>query len=233
MCGRFTSLLTPELLAIMYEALAQYDITPRYNIAPTQNVPVVRQSSAGDRYLSSIRWGLVPHWAKDQTRGSTMINARSETVAEKPAFRQAIRSRRCIVPASGYFEWKSTPAGKLPHYITTRDGSLFSLAGIWESWKTSEGGNLETFSLLTTAANSVMLPIHDRMPVILRPDAFSLWLDCSVNNPRDLEYLYQPFPGDQMQSWQVSKLVNSPAHDSDKCIRPLSEETSLLPLLLV
>lgn len=220
MCGRFTSLLTPKLLSVIYEIRAQIDPQPRYNIAPTQDVLVVREDFAGGRYPSYTRWGLIPHWAKDMSIGSRMINARSESVHEKPAFRQAIRTRRCIVPASGFFEWSATPAGKVPHYITMRDGSPFSFAGIWESWKSPNGGNVETCSILTTSANSLMATIHDRMPVILHQGEFQLWLDRTVNDPHELQRLYQPYPAELMQEWQVSTSVNSPRNSGSNCIDP-------------
>ena len=150
-----------------------------------------------------------------------MINARSETVHEKPAFRQAIRARRCIVPASGYFEWSATPSGKIPHYISTRDGSPFSFAGIWESWTATDGTVLESCSILTTSANTLMASIHDRMPVILHQGEFDRWLDPGETDPRHLRHFYQPYPSELLQAWVVAKFVNSPTHDSDECIQPL------------
>ena len=167
-----------------------------------------------------MRWGLVPHWAKDQAIGSKLINARCETVAEKPSFRNAIRHRRCIVPASGFFEWAATPKGKVPHYITTRDCSPFSLAGIWETWEDPDGGVLESCALLTTEANSLMATIHERMPVILQHADFSLWLDRTVTDPHQLQHLYRPYPDSPMQEWPVSTFVNSPVHYGEECIHP-------------
>jgi putative SOS response-associated peptidase YedK len=222
MCGRFTSLLSPELLSVIYGVQSPSALEPRYNIAPTQDVLAVGQGTSGDRDLSSVRWGLVPHWAKDQSIGSKMINARSETVHEKPAFRQAIRSRRCIVPASGFFEWAATPDGKLPHYICTRDGSPFSFAGIRESWEAPDGHELVTCAILTTAANDMMATIHDRMPVILQQTDFDLWLDNTMNDPLKLQRLYQPYPAELMTSWPVSSFVNSPRNDSPACIEPVT-----------
>ena len=217
MCGRFTSLLSPELLAVIYEILAPEKLVLRYNIAPTQQIPIIRESTEGGRYLSSVRWGLVPHWAKDISIGNKMINARSETVHEKPAFRHAIKSQRCIVPASGYFEW----SGKAPYYITTKDASPFSFAGIWESWRTPDGTPIETCAILTTPANSLMALIHDRMPVILRQGEFDQWLDPADKDILHLQNFYQPFPSELMTSWPVAKTVNSPANDIEECIRPL------------
>ena len=218
MCGRFTSLLSPELLTVIYDVLAPGEQPQRYNIAPTQQVSIVREAAEGKRYLSNVRWGLVPHWAKDISIGSRMINARSETVHEKPAFRQAIKSRRCIVPASGFYEWAATPTGKVPYYITTTDGSPFSFAGIWESWQAPEGDVIETCAILTTGANSLMTPIHDRMPVILHQGEFDRWLDPADKDSQHFQRFYKPFPPELMSSWRVSTIVNSPAHDSSENI---------------
>ena len=221
MCGRFTSFLSPELLALTYKVPLQADLPPRYNIAPTQDVLVVREDASGARYLSAARWGLMPHWETDLAAGSKRINARSETVHEKSSFRQAVRNRRCIVPASGFYEWSATPAGKIPHYISLRDGSPLSFAGIWEQWRSPSGENLETCAFLTTAANSLMATIHERMPVILHPGDFQLWLDRSVVDPHALMPLYQPYPADLMQEWVVSSIVNSPRNQSQSCIAPI------------
>ncbi len=150
-----------------------------------------------------------------------MINTRCETVHEKPAFRIAIRARRCIIPASGFFEWGTTLTGKAPHYVTMRDGSPLAFAGIWDSWKTPEGNVLESCSILTTAANSIVSPLHDRMPVILHPTELDLWLDRSMNNPENLKRLYQPYPSESMQEWEVSKLVNKPDHETPDTIQPV------------
>ena len=222
MCGRFTLLLTPELLAVVYEVSAPASQEPRYNIAPTQEVLVVREEPAGNRIIGPLRWGLVPHWAKEISIGSKLINARCETIHEKSSFRHAIRSRRCIIPASGYFEWAASSSGKLPHYITMRDESPMSLAGIWETWKAPDGKSLETVALLTTRANSMLAAIHDRMPVILHPGEFALWLDRTATDPHKLERLYQPFPSERIQAWPVSKAVNNAAHNSAECIQPLT-----------
>ena len=220
MCGRFTSFLSPEILKNTFGVQAPPDFSPRYNIAPTQQVWIIRGSATGGRHRPR-RWGLVPHWAEDLSIGSRMINARCETVHEKPAFRQAIHSRRCIVPASGFFDWATTPTGKIPHYVTMRDGSPLAFAGIWESWKTPEGKTLETCAILTTAANSLMAPIHDRIPVILHPTEFDHWLDRSLNNPKKLQRFYQPYPAELLQEWEVSTAVNNPAHETPETITPV------------
>ncbi len=220
MCGRFTSLLSAEILENTFGVQAPPVFPLRYNIAPTQQVWTIREAATGGRHLSAARWGLVPHWAKDLSIGNRMINARCETIHEKPAFRQAIRARRCIVPASGFFEWATTPTGKFPHYVTMRDGTPLAFAGIWDFWKTSEGEMLESFSILTTVANSLVAQLHDRMPVILHPTEYDLWLDRSVNNPENLKNLYRPYPAELLQEWEVSTTVNSPVHETPETIVP-------------
>ena len=223
MCGRFTSLLTPELLKIIYEITTPVTCEPSYNIAPTQQALVVRDDFSGNRQATAMRWGLIPSWAKDSSSSARMINARSETVHEKPAFRQAIRSRRCIIPAHGYFEWSKTGSTKVPHYFSLRDGSPLSFAGIWESWDSPAGETIESFSILTTEANSLTKQIHDRMPVILHRAEHQLWLDRSVNDPLDLQRLYQPYPSELLQEWTVTSLVNSPRNNGPELIKPQND----------
>lgn len=221
MCGRFTLTIPPELLAEIFGVTVPREFPARYNIAPGQKVPIIRNAATDGRYLSFVRWGLVPHWAKDVSIGSRMINARSETAHEKPAFRLAIRARRCIIPASGFFEWATETSRKHPHYISMRDGSQLALAGIWDYWKTQEGGVLETCSILTTAANSLIAALHERMPVILHPTEFNLWLDRSMNKPEKLQRLYQPYPSELLQEWEVSELINKPSIETPEAIVPL------------
>jgi putative SOS response-associated peptidase YedK len=212
MCGIFTFAIPPELLAEIFGVTVFQDLPLHDTIAPGQHAPIIRDAATDGRYMSTARWGLVPHWTKDLSIGNRMINARCETVHENPSFRIAIRARRCIVPASGFFEWATTSTGKLPHYITMRERSPLAFAGIWDSWKTPEGEVLETCAILTTTANSLMAVLHDRMPVILHPTEFDLWLDRSMNNPEKLQRLYQPYPSELMQEWEVSTPVNSPPH---------------------
>jgi len=219
-CGRFAFVIPPAVLAEIFGVPVPAALKDRYNISPTQQVLIIRDSAEG-RNLSSARWGLVPHWAKDISIGSKMINARAETIHEKPAFRAAIKVRRCIVPASGFFEWAATPNGKSPHYITMRDGSPVPFAGIWESRDSPNDGIVESCSILTTTANPLMRSIHDRMPVILQHQDLGLWLDRSVKDPTKLQRLYTPYPEELMTEWSVSRLVNSPAHDSNDCVKPI------------
>jgi putative SOS response-associated peptidase YedK len=220
MCGRFTFAISPELLAEIFGVTILGDFTPRYNIAPTQQVLTIRGTEAGNR-AAFMRWGLIPSWAKDLSIGSRMINARCESVQEKPAFRTAIRYRRCIVPANGFFEWEEEGGKKHPFYVRMKDGTIMGFAGIWDHWKNPEGESLETCSILTTASNRLIQPLHDRMPVILHPEEYNLWLDREVTNPESLKHLYQPYPADLMEMYPVSPLVNSPRNDSPACIEPL------------
>lgn len=221
MCGRFTSLLSPEMLEEIFGVQSPPDFPARYNIAPAQDIWIIRQAVGGNRYVSPVRWGLIPHWAKDSSIGSRMINARYETVHEKPSFRSAIRTRRCIIPASGFFEWDHSGKVNVPHYITLKDGSPLALAGIWDSWQSPGGETIESCSILTTTSNSLVAALHSRMPVILHPTEFDLWLDRSVNDPDHLRRLCQHYPSGLMQEWEVSPLVNKPVHDSPETIRPI------------
>lgn len=217
MCGRFTIILPPEVLAEIFGLSELPRIEARYNIAPTQEVVVIRQNAEGARQLVTMKWGLLPAWAKDPHIGNKLINARCETVHEKPAFRQAIRTRRCIIPASGFYDWTHTDK-KIPFYVSMADGSPMGFAGIWDSWKAPDGSRIESFAILTTNANSLIAPIHDRMPVILHPAEFDLWLDRDITEPEKLTRLYHPYPSDLLKAWPVSSLVNSPRNETPACI---------------
>ncbi len=225
MCGRFTlrtpaTVLTRQLLLDLgVEAPA--DLRPRFNIAPTQMIAAVREVSPGDRTFDWLRWGLVPSWAKDVSIGNRMVNARAETVAEKPAFRDAFRRRRCLVLADGYYEWRKEGSKKQPYYIRMADESPFAFAGLWERW--SPGGSndavLETCTLITTDANEVTRPIHDRMPVILSPTEYVLWLNPEFRDPRALLPLLKPYEAGEMIAVPVTPYVNNPKHDDPACLK--------------
>jgi putative SOS response-associated peptidase YedK len=221
MCGRFVQDIAPELLATLYNLPAVPELPPRYNIAPSQQVAVVRQDAAARRDLTPLRWGLIPPWAKDPAIGHTMINARSETAHEKPSFRQALKSRRCLIPANGFYEWRKQGKERLPHFIHRRDGGLLSLAGLWERWTSPEGAPLETCTILTTAANALIKPFHERMPVLLEKTTFDLWLDREVVDVARLVELFRPSPDELLDVYAVSQAVNSPRHDAPDCIRPV------------
>lgn len=217
MCGRFTSLLSPELLAAIYEIFGLPESTPRYNIAPSQPVSIVRQNVAGQRELATVKWGLIPSWAKDPSIGHSLINARGETVAEKPSFRAAFKHRRCIIPASGFYEWVAVGGAKQPWYIKGYEDRPLSLAGLWEHWPSPDGSVIETCSIITTTANELMAPIHDRMPVILPTKSIATWLDDNAK-PDDVKDLLRPCASEMLATYTVSNLVNNPKFDSPACI---------------
>jgi putative SOS response-associated peptidase YedK len=217
MCGRFTLEIPSETLAELFGLAEHPVVLPRYNVAPTQRVPVIRESEGRNR-LDYLQWGLIPSWAKERSVGYKMINARSETVAEKPSFRQALRYRRCLVPASGFYEWLREGKAKLPHYLQIRDNGPMVFAGLWESWKAPEGETVESCTILTTAANHLVAAVHDRMPVILHPDEYRTWLDRNLTDPAGLSRLFQPYPADLMEIRPVSPLVNSPKNDMAQLI---------------
>lgn len=225
MCGRFT--LRAPVSAVVEHFAVEGEVpalTPRYNVAPTQPVAVVRVGGQGPqscRELATLRWGLIPHWAKDPSIGNRMINARAETVAEKPAYRTALRRRRCLVPADGFYEWRKTDGRKQPYFIRLKDDELFAFAGLWESWEGPDHGYIESCTLLTIESNDLVRPIHDRMPVILPPEAYRLWLDPSEHDPGRLLPLLVSFQAGRMRACPVGTVVNSPANDRSECIAPL------------
>jgi putative SOS response-associated peptidase YedK len=222
MCGRFTLHLPPELLGSVFGVETPSQLPPRYNIAPSQLVSVIRAGEDDHNRIDLLKWGLVPSWAKDPAIGNKLINARSETAHEKPSFRSAIKSQRCIVPASGFYEWSTAGNSKQPWYIRHKDDSPMGFAGLWESWRTPAGDFLETFCILTTTANSFMATLHERMPVILQPEDYNLWLNRELSGPLHLSRLFQPSPAEDLAAYKVSTIVNSPSHESPQCIEPVS-----------
>jgi len=193
-------------------------ITPRYNIAPSQSVAVIRADAQGLRSLDMLRWGLVPHWAKDPSIGNRLINARAETVAEKPAFRGALARRRCLVLASGFYEWGETPAGRSPYFVRSRTGDIMALAGLWERWESEDVPAFETCVILTTAANALLADVHERMPVILASDAQSGWL--GADTVSESLALLRPAHPDSLAMWRVRRTVNNPKRDGPELIEP-------------
>ena len=234
MCGRFTLRTPTKTLASLFDGLRFPDSKPRYNIAPTQDVVCVRQSVEGNNEAVMLRWGLVPFWSKDLKIGARMINARSETAATKPAFRAAFKRRRCLVLADGFYEWKKEGKEKLPFYITRPDDGPFCMAGLWESWQEKQpddkthSSRIESCSVLTTSANSMMESLHDRMPVILPQEKYDFWLDNQFSDRGQLESLLVPCPDDELQARPVSKIVNKPANDGPECIAPYQGESGML-----
>ncbi|RJP21214.1 MAG: SOS response-associated peptidase [Candidatus Omnitrophota bacterium] len=228
MCGRFTLITNAQLISKILQLNRTPTLQPRYNIAPTQPVAAVRQRTGSEeRELEFLRWGLIPSWAKDSKIGSRLINAKSETVFEKPAFRSAIRRRRCLIPADGFFEWKREGKQKQPFYIHMRDENPFVFAGLWECWKDAEGVETESCSILTTQANALMRPLHDRMPVIIHPNDYGCWLDTTVQDKETLQFLFQPYMKEQMIAVPVGSLVNSAANDCPACIEPANVQMDL------
>jgi putative SOS response-associated peptidase YedK len=217
MCGRYTLSTPAGRLAEEFQLDSTVEIPPSYNVAPTQQVAAVLEDEGGRR-LEMLRWGLVPSWADDPDIGARMINARSETAPEKPSFRRAFRGRRCLIAADGFYEWKREDGGKQPYYFRMQDGRPFAFAGLWESWDKG-GGELRTCTILTTRPNSVLNGIHDRMPVILPHDAYNAWLDPDADK-EELGELMVPYPGDDLETYPVSRFVNSPSNNDERCIEP-------------
>ncbi|MDH3595076.1 MAG: SOS response-associated peptidase [Rhodospirillales bacterium] len=225
MCGRY-SLTTPaEALRRVFGFLEQPNLAPAYNIAPTQAVAVLRLGADGMRHFARLRWGLVPAWAKDLSIGARMINARAESVADKPAFRSAFRQRRCLVMADGFYEWQKCPEGpKQPYRIALADGGPFGFAGLWESWTDKGSGEtVETCTIVTTEANELLTPIHHRMPVILAPEDVAAWLDAAAS-PEAAQALLRPCPAAVLVAYPVSTRVNKVANDDPGVIAPLEEQ---------
>ncbi len=224
MCGRYTLRASGERLAEAFGLSEVPSLFPRYNIAPTQAVPVIRVLRANPatkgRELVPLRWGLIPSWADDPAIGNRLINARSETVADKPSFRGAFRNRRCLIPADGFYEWKKAGKAKQPVYVQRRNGMPFAFAGLWEQWE-REGEVIESCAVITTAANELMAEFHDRMPVILDPKDYDLWLDAAVHDPKLLVPLLRPYPSDQLVAYPVSQTVNNPRHEGPGCVEPM------------
>jgi putative SOS response-associated peptidase YedK len=228
MCGRFNLIATPSELSELFSFAITEALPPRYNIAPTQPVVAVRhEHGAPGPALGLLLWGLIPFWARDPSIGSRMINARSETAAEKPSFRAPMKYRRCLIPATGFYEWKKTPDGKQPIHITRRDGKPFALAGVWEHWQNRDGSELESCTILTTAAGSLMKPIHDRMPVILQPADFGLWLDPTVQKADAVAHLLAHWPENEMHAEAISTRVNKPQNDDPSILEPVAREAQL------
>jgi putative SOS response-associated peptidase YedK len=223
MCGRYTLTAEPALLEDRFACrLSNVPYRTSYNIAPGQEVMAVVKAEAELR-AGSLRWGLVPAWAKDPKIGYRMINARAETAAEKPSFRRALRQRRCLILADGFYEWRRAGRQKTPMYIRLRSGEPFAFAGLWEWWHGPDGIPLSSCAILTTGANALMQPIHHRMPVILDRAAESLWLDNEITEPQALLPVLAPFDAEAMDAYEVSSEVNSARHNSPACIAPVAK----------
>ena len=217
MCGRYNLISNLTVLGERFQFdPSQLTLESAYNVAPTQNVLTVVGGES--RRAGFMRWGLIPFWAKNHSIGSRMINARAETVADKPSFREAFRRRRCLVLADGFYEWQRTASGKRPMSIAMRSGEPFAFAGIWSVWKDPDGNSIPTCAIITTSANELLRPIHHRMPVILPRDMEGVWLDRSIEDPNPLRSVLSPYPEDAMEAYEVSTLVNSVANDGPEVI---------------
>ncbi len=220
MCGRF-ALVAWDSLAEEFGLTDVPPLSARYNVAPGGEIAVVRvPSDGGSRELALLHWGLVPSWAKDPSSGGRMINARSETAADKPAFRAAIRRRRCLVPADGFYEWKRENGRKRPYFSHMRDGKVFGMGGIWELWKGTDGRVVESCAVLTTVPNELLAPIHDRMPVIVSPRDYEWWLSPQKQDPASLKGIFRPWPAERMTAYSVRPAVNDPRADAPGLIEP-------------
>ncbi len=225
MCGRFTLSSPGEVLAELFELVEMPEITPRYNIAPTQPVVAVHASEGAGRHCEMMHWGLIPSWADDPAIGARMINARAETVATKPSFRSAFRQRRCLVVADGFYEWQKLERRKQPHHIRLRDGRPFAFAGLWENWESGDRASVpasvRSCTIITTEPNELVAPLHNRMPVILHTRDYSVWLASEAKQFDTLGRLLRPYPADEMEASPVSTRVNKPSNDSPECIEPI------------
>jgi putative SOS response-associated peptidase YedK len=223
MCGRYRLSRRKQLVEEYFDSAPwEDDWNPRYNIAPTQPVPVIRQNPKElVREFSLMRWGLIPSWAKDPSGSASMINARAETAGTKPAFRDALKSRRCLIPADGFYEWKRDGKTKQPFCFEVNQGQLFAFAGVWDRWKDPNGNWIKTCSILTTTPNAVTSAVRDRMPVILDPDSYELWLDPGMTKVEAVSDLLRPCDALQMRCFPVSTRINHVAHDDEACSAPV------------
>jgi putative SOS response-associated peptidase YedK len=219
MCGRYALYSPADAIADLFDATAEInDLAPRYNAAPMQWLPVIRRRPSGERVLHALRWGLLPSWAKDETIAARLINARAETLAEKPAFRAAYRARRCIVPADGFYEWAKRPDGKQPYFIHAPDGTVLAFAGLWERWtRPANGEVIDSFTIVTTRANPQIQALHDRMPVILAPEVVDVWLDRTADPPRLSEVL-RPCAEERLAMRPVARAVGNVRNEGPELI---------------
>jgi len=227
MCGRYAITTAPEAIRQLFAYLEQPNFPPRYNVAPTQPVPIVRMVE-GKRQLALVRWGLIPAWVKDPRAFSLVINARGESVLDKPAFRNAMKRRRCLFPADGFYEWKRNGERKQPYFVRLKSGQPMAFAGLWESWMGPNGEQMETAAIVTTTASRSIAYIHDRMPVIVPPDAFDFWLDPHVDGEMATAVV-QPAKDALIEAYEVSSAVNRTANDSPLLVEPLREPEPIEP----
>ena len=223
MCGRFSQTATPDVIADQFEVNEPPLFKPRYNIAPSQQVATIRLNpEAAKRECVMLRWVLIPSWAKDPKIGNQCINAKGETVAEKPSFRAAFKKRRCLVIADGFYEWQLQGKQKQPMWIGLKSKRPFAFAGLWEHWTPAEGEPIESCTIITTEPNKLMQNIHNRMPVILTPHDYDLWLDPTMQQVETVKPLLRPFTSEELVAYPVSTLVNNPRHDAPQCLEPVA-----------
>jgi putative SOS response-associated peptidase YedK len=229
MCGRYTLSTPSDDVALLFDISELMPLPPRYNMAPTQEAAVVRVvEPGGPRRLDLLKWGLIPYWAKEAAIGNKLINARSETVVEKASFKTSFKKKRCLIPADGFYEWKKEGKLKQPFLIRRKDAKPFAFAGLWSTWRDPERSQwVETFTILTTDANDLLRPLHNRMPVILDRENFDLWLDPKIEDASRLQSLLVPHSVDDFEAFPVSRVVNSPAHDQPDCIEPLVQDAEV------
>jgi putative SOS response-associated peptidase YedK len=221
MCGRFIQHSDPEVYASRFDLDSLCEARPRYNLAPTQPVLAIRETEERKRELVPLRWGLVPSWSKGPDSRYSMINARAETVSTKPAYRNAFKHRRCLIPAEGFYEWRTEAQGKTPFLIRRRDGEPFGMAGLWERWTDRDGGHIESCTIIVTEANALVGQLHDRMPVILAQEQYEAWLDPSNQDADQLREVLRPANPEPWTLQQVSRRVNSPRNDGPELLEPV------------
>jgi putative SOS response-associated peptidase YedK len=222
MCGRYVITSPPAAIRAMFGYPEQPNFPARYNVAPTQPIPIVRMAD-GKRQFALMRWGLIPAWVKDPKTFSLLINARGESVIDKPAFRAAMRRRRCLIPADGFYEWKESGGRKQPYFVRLRKaGTPFAFAGLWETWTGPNGEEMDTAAIVTTKASRTLAAIHDRMPVILPPDAFDLWLNCAHVDATTAAALLLPAREDLLEAYPISPAVNRVANDDARLLEPVT-----------
>jgi putative SOS response-associated peptidase YedK len=223
MCGRYTLTASPEALRALFAYAEQPNLPQRFNIAPTQPIPIVRLVE-GKRQFALVRWGLLPSWVKDPKTFTLLINARGEGVTDKPAFRAAMKRRRCLIPADGFYEWQKAGERKRPFYVHAKSGKPLAFAGLWETWTGPNGEELDTAAIVTTRANRTLAPIHNRMPVIVPPEAFDLWLNSNEVDATTAAALIAPAPDGLLEAYEISTAVNRTANDNPKVIEPITGE---------
>lgn len=220
MCSRYSLTISPQALSRAFGRYEGEDFPPRYNIAPSQPVLIVRTSVRGEREFQLVRWGLIPSWAKDPGQYGMLVNARAETAAEKPSFRGPMRHRRCLVPTTGYYEWTGGRGSRQPHLIRLRDQPVFAMAGLWEAWLGADGSEIETMAILTTTASDDVAAIHDRMPVIIEPQHYDRWLDCRSGRENEVLDLLAPLPKGRMTTMSINPKLNDPRAEGPDLHQP-------------